>query len=399
MHRAVTQENNVLPLNVVVLGNFSYPEGMAGTRRIQFFLDYLVAHGNSAQVLCLRQGERRLRRDQVCGQHRNVPFVTVGHRLRPTWSALLWSGPFLVQGLVALKRMVRRHHHNVLLVYKNPNIENIAMLWWALKLGFRVVFDLTEDETAFREAQHRFARIKQASIRRLDRHLSHWAHGVIVVSPTLETIYRERLDRDIPVQLIPISAQVPNRAENEPFHSPLRIAYAGSYAPKDDVPRLVQAFLQFHEQFPSSTLWLMGLGQGKVSLMQELDPHPAIQCIEFLPENAYFEKLAQADILCMTRADSPFAAAGFPFKLGEYLASGRPVLASRVGDVPKFVQHQREAYLLEPGNTQALVQGLIHLATHEAQALDMGRAGRACAETHFNPQKNGQMLLEFLRSI
>ena len=42
----------------------------------------------------------------------------------------------------------------------------------------------------------------------------------------------------------------------------------------------------------------------------------------FLLEDEYYKILPHSDVLLMTRINSKYANAGFPFKLGEYLASG-----------------------------------------------------------------------------
>ena len=45
-----------------------------------------------------------------------------------------------------------------------------------------------------------------------------------------------------------------------------------------------------------------------------------------IPDDDYYQFLKDADVLLMTRIDSPYANSGFPFKLGEYLATGNAVI-------------------------------------------------------------------------
>ena len=46
----------------------------------------------------------------------------------------------------------------------------------------------------------------------------------------------------------------------------------------------------------------------------------------FLPVKEYFNTINECDILCVTRSGSKLANNGFPFKLGEFLATGKAVL-------------------------------------------------------------------------
>ena len=56
----------------------------------------------------------------------------------------------------------------------------------------------------------------------------------------------------------------------------------------------------------------------------------------------------------MTRTDSAYANAGFPFKLGEFLASGKPVIASNVSDVGKFFTDRHDTMLVKPGECKEI---------------------------------------------
>lgn len=60
----------------------------------------------------------------------------------------------------------------------------------------------------------------------------------------------------------------------------------------------------------------------------------------------------------------------------EAMASGTPVVASRLGGVPEIVEHGVTGYLVEPGNQAALHDALAELLANRALARRMGRAAR-----------------------
>ena len=43
----------------------------------------------------------------------------------------------------------------------------------------------------------------------------------------------------------------------------------------------------------------------------------------------------------------------------EAFASGRPVIATKVGDIPEIVRHRENGLLIEPGNTRALASAIL----------------------------------------
>jgi glycosyltransferase involved in cell wall biosynthesis len=67
----------------------------------------------------------------------------------------------------------------------------------------------------------------------------------------------------------------------------------------------------------------------------------------------------------------------------EAMASGTPVVASRVGGVPEVVADGETGLLVDPGDVEALRDGLSRLLGDPASAARMGRAGRDLVHERF----------------
>lgn len=68
---------------------------------------------------------------------------------------------------------------------------------------------------------------------------------------------------------------------------------------------------------------------------------------------------------------------GTPVSAIEALASGRPVVATRVGGVPDVVRHGEDGFLVAPGDVDGLADSLARLAADPALRARLGEAGRA----------------------
>ncbi len=68
-----------------------------------------------------------------------------------------------------------------------------------------------------------------------------------------------------------------------------------------------------------------------------------------------------------------------PLKVMEYMAAGRAVVASRIGDIDGLVRHGETGLLCPPGNPAALADALAALIRDPAQRTRLGRAARAHA--------------------
>lgn len=85
-----------------------------------------------------------------------------------------------------------------------------------------------------------------------------------------------------------------------------------------------------------------------------------------------------ADILVLPRPDSLVGRYGFPSKLPEYLASGRPVVATDVGDHGLLVK-DGETGLLVPPDGPAIARAILRLAGDRKLRERLGTAGRELA--------------------
>ncbi len=88
-----------------------------------------------------------------------------------------------------------------------------------------------------------------------------------------------------------------------------------------------------------------------------------------------------------------------PLKLFEYMAMARPVIAPALGQIAEVVAHQENGWLYPPGDTSALSDALIALATDEALRARLGASARAHVIAHHTWRRNGEILLDRMRKL
>lgn len=93
-----------------------------------------------------------------------------------------------------------------------------------------------------------------------------------------------------------------------------------------------------------------------------------------------------------TRADCS------PIVLLEAMASGLPVVATRVGAIPEQVEDGVSGLLVEPGDRSALAAAVRKLIVSRRESYLMGQAGRAVAEVRFDAARNYGQLVSLVRS-
>jgi glycosyltransferase involved in cell wall biosynthesis len=116
--------------------------------------------------------------------------------------------------------------------------------------------------------------------------------------------------------------------------------------------------------------------------------------------------LAEKIIMTGYRWDTPDVYAAFdmvviaslrteasPIVLREAFASGRAVIATKVGDIPEIVQHRQNGLLIEPGDTQGLTAAILEFISDPKLAARCAANGLRYAAEHFSFDKMMQAKL------
>jgi glycosyltransferase involved in cell wall biosynthesis len=100
---------------------------------------------------------------------------------------------------------------------------------------------------------------------------------------------------------------------------------------------------------------------------------------------------AEADVFVLpTRADCS------PVVLGEAMASGLPIISTRVAAVPEAVNDGESGFLIDCDDEEALRDRLDRLARDPALRARMGEASRRMGEARFDMDKNANRIADLL---
>lgn len=126
---------------------------------------------------------------------------------------------------------------------------------------------------------------------------------------------------------------------------------------------------------------------------ESFDPPEGVTLHRATPGSSLIPELfGQADVFCL-----PTLLDAAPWVVLEAMASGVPVVSTRVGSIPEVVG---EAGLIcEPGDVQGLEEAVGTLLEDPARRRTMGDSGRAQVEEHYDARKTTPRLIELLRQV
>jgi glycosyltransferase involved in cell wall biosynthesis len=100
-----------------------------------------------------------------------------------------------------------------------------------------------------------------------------------------------------------------------------------------------------------------------------------------------FYRRSRVIVLCSTWFE------GFPMVLAEAMIHRKPLICSRIGGLPEFVEEGTTGLLFQPRNSQELAQHIRRLWTHPDLCRRMGAAGFQKASTRYSPDACFEQLM------
>jgi glycosyltransferase involved in cell wall biosynthesis len=83
-----------------------------------------------------------------------------------------------------------------------------------------------------------------------------------------------------------------------------------------------------------------------------------------------------------------------PMKLFEYMAAGRPIVATRLSGLAEVIEHERHGLLVEPGDTSELRAAIVRLLGDPSLAERLGEASKRAVARHSWEGRVATMLAE-----
>ena len=142
--------------------------------------------------------------------------------------------------------------------------------------------------------------------------------------------------------------------------------------PAKDHTGLLAAVEQLTQTETGFKVGLIGEDYSEGNLQAEIEKRGLETMVTYLghqPDAARLWPAADVALLCSHWE-------GFPFSLLEAMATGLPVVATRVGGVDELVHHGTTGLVVPPGEPEAFCKAMRELLLHPRRREQMGSAGR-----------------------
>lgn len=394
-------------MNILIITKDSFPTGLAASSRIHAYSKGIIEHGSKVKVLCIKPTERQssIFNKVIKGTHEGIPFIyTSGETIYSSW--FLKRRIQNIAGIIgALKTLVkdsRIHRVDAIIVYlKAPLIELILFLFASI-LNIIIIKEENEHPEIYFPPVSCLNKIVGKYYMKYNYRLY---DGILLMTHNLIDVFTG--DKKLKARILHTPMIVDyKRFENVTgnFSSESYIAFCGILNNnKDGINYLINAFSALTNAFPDLKLVLIGDAENEVQMKDYVDLIRAKQIVDKVifkgrVDNSEMPRLlCNAKLLVLPRPSSTQAEYGFPTKLGEYLATGKPVVVTRTGEISQYLTDGQNAFLAEAGDTDSLALKMGEALSDYNRALEIGKMGKDAVMHHFNYYIQAGRIIDFIK--
>lgn len=292
----------------------------------------------------------------------------------------------------AVKRIYT--NNSSILVYGSP-----LLCLFLPKSRYRIFYECTEIPL-YGRTKGEAIRIKEA----FKMYLAKRASGMLVISQALRDFFYQKGIKNIEVVNMFVDA---TRFEIQDKEKSIKyIAYCGTVSPfKDGVDCLIKAFDIFHKKHSEYRLKIIGRFESPEAenvvrnLARDLGLSDCIDFTGIVMPDEMPELLQGASMLALARPNNLQAQFGFPTKLGEYLATGNPVVVTNVGEIGVFLHDGENCRMAKPGDAEDFAEKMIWVAENQEASKIIGTRGKELTRTEFSAIEQSKKALSFMNAI
>lgn len=394
-------------MNLIFISREQYPDGGAPANRHIAYTKGLIEQGHKVTFILLS----RQSGEEAQFLHEGVMFVCAGFKKDRDKTSLLGKiflhTSLLKSTLKTISLVKKQESIDAIILLTTWNQDLIPLLCMASMLKIKVLHERTE---------YPFIDLRPGFRGRVDL----WIYlyfiekkfdGIYVINNKLVAYFNEYLKDKIPIEIINMIVEPGRFEENgkQKDDKPRYIAYCGILnSVKDGVDILVKSFIAASNsgKIPDDVnLCLIGEFSNEDfkaminNLIVESAMEDRVIFTGRLERSEIPAYLNSAEALALARPSNKQSEGGFPTKLGEYLATGKPVIITNTGEIPLFLKDGVNAFVAEPGSVQSFADKIAEVYSDYSRAMEIGKNGRTLVENDFNYLRQSEKLAHFILSV
>ncbi|HQK68841.1 MAG TPA: glycosyltransferase [Bacteroidales bacterium] len=387
--------------NILIVTSEAFPYGMAGTARITSLSKGFISNGIHTQILSMYKYDEidDTVENPVEGEYEGIRFKNIfcTARKSPYKIKRIFDEYFkFILIFVICLRIVKKR---TLIFYYS---------WEFLPaISLKIVSRIKHTRLIKEETEHPSVRVSGKSF--ITRYLFLRFHynvfdSLFVITQNLANYFKDERGYKKPIYILPMIVDV-DLFQKENVSKNNNIVFSGVLDDqKEGVDLIIKGFSMVVAKYPDFCLQLYGKAHSEIqikkylNLINELNLNGKVNLYGYRTHNDMIKILHEARILIFARPASIQANYGFSTKLGEYLATGNPVIATETGETGKFLIDGFNIFFCKP-NENSIAEKIFEIINNYEYALNVGAKGKICVFDNFNNKNETRKAINYLEQM
>jgi glycosyltransferase involved in cell wall biosynthesis len=392
---------------VYIVTSESFPVGFAATNRIKCYAKALIREGFCIEVLIYKRGI--ITKDfPPSGIVDGIKYQYVGGNVARPNNKILARIFDIYDRLMLLAVLWRKlKRHNFVLGYITRPFASFILVLSHMKRCFYIAElceypyqDSTKPEWK-----------KRIGTWILLRHQFPRYDGVIAISQTLVDFAEKHVSKKCTIIKVPILVDM-GRFDNYDLNSArvledYTLVHAGSLTEKKDgILGVIKAFAISSQRIDKPMKFLCTGNVNSSPHQQEImhligqyQLKDKLKFTGYLKEEELKSLLNKASFFIINKYPTMQNKYCFATKLGEYLAMGKVVIATKCGEVVNWLHHKEDAYFVEPYDIEGLANAIVEIITDNKLRTKIEKNARKRCEESFAYENYSHILSELLITL
>jgi glycosyltransferase involved in cell wall biosynthesis len=390
----------------ILFTSSNFPSGGAGAFYLNLFCKGMVLNDCQIRVYLTRGhafGDNSTRISRRNKTSDGVSYTYLGFIKRPHAGYLKLLDDFLsfFSILCILPTIIWKRKRVTFLVYHTDFSHSLPIYIAARLFNNRIITFVPE---YFNKAQFTgvINKLQWYSFILTFNHLNRLSDGIIVFSNFLRDIYLKKGVKEEQIFVQPNLTDF-DFWNSSPVTEKYTIGYSGTPGIKDGLVDLFKAISHLKNKLPISLIVVGDSPFGKSMIpfleteCENLGIRSMVHFTGLVEYDQVKNNLLQCKILAITRPKNIQTQAGFPTKMGEYMALKKPVLATDFGEVETYFSDNKEIVIAKCGDTISIASKIKWMVENEDLIKTIAINGYKKANELFEYKTSMAKIINFIQ--
>jgi len=389
---------------IVHLGYSGFPGGSSTMKRILLTFK-AIKSGAYTPLIINKYSYHRIENATRIARFQGVPLInTSPSGSRP--DSLLWRNLNKILGFFGefLLLIKKRKKIRTAIFYGSSILELIYYRLLSKILNFKLVIHYVEFRSEVPERKHTS---KQINDRLFDKYCIRLCDGAIVISEYLKN-YVLKQKNTIPILKIPAICDFDEFRKSEYGDNSQYLMYCGGIMYLSVIEFVLDLYIELQKNnlYNGNLLLAIGGGENQVSGFERLREvihtsgfEEKIKLMRDVPHNDLISLYCNSELLIVPLRNTIQDIAGFHHKVGEYCASGKPIISTNLAEMNYYFEDDVSAILASDYSVESYTKRLAGIMTDKEKLSKIGKEGFTVGMTHLNYKNYVSILDKYLFSI